>query len=80
MGKTEKNWKERKNNHTNHSITQSQKHELARFRELGILIGKGGLYGNILRIKPPMCINSADVDFVLECMDNALSTYKDVSL
>jgi alanine-glyoxylate transaminase/(R)-3-amino-2-methylpropionate-pyruvate transaminase len=41
-------------------------------RELGVLIGKGGLYGNVLRIKPPMCISAADVDFALEVLDVAL--------
>jgi alanine-glyoxylate transaminase/(R)-3-amino-2-methylpropionate-pyruvate transaminase len=41
-------------------------------REMGLLIGKGGLDANVLRIKPPMCINSADVDFALEVLDEAL--------
>ncbi|MFN8645564.1 MAG: aspartate aminotransferase family protein [Gemmatimonadales bacterium] len=41
-------------------------------RELGILIGKGGLDGNTLRIKPPMCLTAADVDFALEALDVAL--------
>ena len=41
-------------------------------RELGILIGKGGLDGNTLRIKPPMCLTAADVDFALEALDLAL--------
>ncbi len=41
-------------------------------REMGVLIGKGGLYGNVLRIKPPMCITAADVDFALEVLDAAL--------
>ena len=40
-----------------------------RARELGLLIGKGGLHGNTLRIKPPMCITKADADFMLEVLD-----------
>lgn len=43
-----------------------------RAKELGLLIGKGGLGGNVLRIKPPMCINKADVDFILQVLDRAL--------
>jgi len=41
-------------------------------REMGVLVGKGGLFGNILRIKPPLCITAADVDFAVEVMDAAL--------
>ena len=41
-------------------------------RELGLLIGKGGLNGNVLRIKPPMCLTAADADFMLEVLDVAL--------
>jgi alanine-glyoxylate transaminase/(R)-3-amino-2-methylpropionate-pyruvate transaminase len=41
-------------------------------RELGLLIGKGGLDGNVLRIQPPLCINPADVDFALEVLDDAV--------
>ncbi len=42
-------------------------------RESGVLIGKGGLDGNVLRIKPPMCLTPADVDFALEALDSALT-------
>jgi alanine-glyoxylate transaminase/(R)-3-amino-2-methylpropionate-pyruvate transaminase len=42
-------------------------------REAGVLIGKGGLEGNVLRIKPPMCITSGDVDFALDVLDRAFS-------
>ncbi len=43
-----------------------------RSKDLGLLIAKGGLYGNVLRIKPPMCINKADIDFMIEVLDIAL--------
>ena len=42
-------------------------------REMSVLIGKGGLDGNVLRIKPPMCITAADVDYALSAMDEALT-------
>jgi alanine-glyoxylate transaminase/(R)-3-amino-2-methylpropionate-pyruvate transaminase len=43
-------------------------------RELGLLIGKGGLWGNTLRIKPPMCLTAADANFLLEVLDSAFSS------
>src|SRR5947207_11679287 len=42
-------------------------------REMGVLVGKGGLDGNVLRIKLPMCITAPDVDFTLDVLDRALS-------
>ena len=42
-------------------------------KKMGLLLGKGGFYSNVLRIKPPMCITKADVDFALEVMDLALA-------
>jgi alanine-glyoxylate transaminase/(R)-3-amino-2-methylpropionate-pyruvate transaminase len=42
-------------------------------REMGVLAGKGGLLGNVLRIKPPMCITMEDVDFALDVFDQALT-------
>ena len=45
-----------------------------RCKELGLLIGKGGLSGNVLRIKPPMCITEADADFMLGVIDEAMGS------
>ncbi len=45
--------------------------ELCKVR--GLLIGKGGLFGNTLRIKPPMCITIDDADFMADCLDEVLT-------
>lgn len=41
-------------------------------KNLGLLIGKGGPYGQTLRIKPPMIIQKEDVEFTLDCLDKVL--------
>jgi alanine-glyoxylate transaminase / (R)-3-amino-2-methylpropionate-pyruvate transaminase len=40
-------------------------------RDLGLLIGKGGLWGQTIRFAPPMCITQADADFALAVFDEA---------
>jgi alanine-glyoxylate transaminase/(R)-3-amino-2-methylpropionate-pyruvate transaminase len=44
---------------------------LERAREMGLLLGKGGLWGQTIRFAPPMCITQADANFVLEVLDEA---------
>jgi alanine-glyoxylate transaminase/(R)-3-amino-2-methylpropionate-pyruvate transaminase len=44
-----------------------------RLKDLGVLMGKGGLHGNVFRFKPPMCWTPADADFCLEALDLSLS-------
>ena len=43
-----------------------------RMKDMGVLMGKGGLYGNVFRIKPPMCFSMADADFLVDVMDHAM--------
>jgi len=41
-------------------------------RREGLLIGKGGMVGNVVRLSPPLNIAKADVDVALRTMDKAL--------
>jgi alanine-glyoxylate transaminase/(R)-3-amino-2-methylpropionate-pyruvate transaminase len=45
-------------------------------KDRGLIIGKGGLFGNTLRIKPPMCITKSDVEFLVDCLDEVLEIVK----
>jgi 4-aminobutyrate aminotransferase len=39
----------------------------------GVLVGKGGLHGNVLRIAPPLTITSEEIDEGLAALDSALT-------
>ncbi|MEA2639942.1 MAG: hypothetical protein QOF51_1336 [Chloroflexota bacterium] len=47
---------------------------LERSRDLGLLVGKSGMYGNTLRITPPLCVTVADADFLADALDLALGS------
>jgi alanine-glyoxylate transaminase / (R)-3-amino-2-methylpropionate-pyruvate transaminase len=40
-------------------------------RDMGLLVGKGGLYGHTIRFSPPMCLHEQDADFLLDVLDRA---------
>jgi 4-aminobutyrate aminotransferase len=42
-----------------------------RTREEGLLIGRGGLYGNVIRITPPLTVEKAEIDHALLILDRA---------
>jgi 4-aminobutyrate aminotransferase len=46
---------------------------LERTREHGLLIGKGGLYGNVIRLSPMLNIGKADVDEAARILDQSLA-------
>uniref|UniRef100_A0A2N9HKY8 alanine--glyoxylate transaminase n=1 Tax=Fagus sylvatica TaxID=28930 RepID=A0A2N9HKY8_FAGSY len=48
-------------------------HVMDKMKELGVLIGKGGYYGNVFRITPPLCFTKKDADFLVDAMDYTLS-------
>jgi 4-aminobutyrate aminotransferase-like enzyme len=44
---------------------------MERARANGLLVGKGGLYGNVIRMAPPMNISKADVDEGIRLLDRS---------
>ncbi|WP_319460220.1 aspartate aminotransferase family protein [Micromonospora sp. RTP1Z1] len=41
-------------------------------RERGLLVGKGGLYGNVIRLAPPMTLTQAEADEALEILTQSI--------
>lgn len=60
-----------------HETKEPAKAECARVlehaRDNGLLLGKGGLWAQTIRLAPPMCITRADADFILEVLDVSLA-------
>nr|HQU21013.1 hypothetical protein [Flavobacteriaceae bacterium] len=46
----------------------------------GVIIGKGGLFGNVLRIKPPMNITKENVDSTLKVLRKAMEAVAKVAV
>ncbi len=42
-------------------------------KERGVLIGAAGAYGNVLKVRPPLCFSRDNADFFLETLDGVLS-------
>ena len=61
-----------KDRHTKEPATAECAEMLQICRQIGLLVGKGGLYGQTIRISPPMCIGEADADFIVDALDYAL--------
>ena len=48
--------------------------ELTRERQL--LFGKGGAYGNTLRIQPPMILTMEDAKYIVDALEDAVISYQ----
>jgi len=42
-------------------------------KERGILLGKGAMAGNVIRVTPPYCITQDDIDHICKSMDESLA-------
>jgi len=51
-----------------------------RMRELGVIVQPTGDHGNVLKVKPPLCITESDADVFVIALDRALRDLATVSL
>jgi 4-aminobutyrate aminotransferase-like enzyme len=45
-------------------------------RKRGLLVGKGGFYGNVIRMSPPLNISKGDVDEAARILDESFAAIK----
>ena len=62
-----------KDRHTKEPSPEATVQFMEECRRRGLLIGKGGLWGNVIRMSPPLNISRADVDEAVRIMDQALA-------
>jgi alanine-glyoxylate transaminase / (R)-3-amino-2-methylpropionate-pyruvate transaminase len=62
-----------KDRKTKEPATNESAHVLENCRDMGLLLGKGGLYGQTVRFSPPLCLHEQDADFLVDVLDRAFS-------
>lgn len=62
-----------KDRHSKEPAPEATNQFMEECRREGLLIGKGGMVGNVIRLSPPLNISKADVDVALRTMDKALA-------
>ncbi|MGH9444358.1 MAG: aspartate aminotransferase family protein [Terriglobia bacterium] len=65
-----------KNRKTKEPAPQETNAVMEHCKNNGLLIGKGGLYANVLRISPPLNADKAEVDEAIRILDKSLSEVK----
>lgn len=48
---------------------------IAGLRHQNVLIGAAGKFGNVLKIRPPLCINEAEADFFIDALSTVLKQH-----
>jgi alanine-glyoxylate transaminase / (R)-3-amino-2-methylpropionate-pyruvate transaminase len=62
-----------KDRNTKEPATSECARVLENCRDMGLLLGKGGLHSQTIRFSPPMCLHQQDADFLLDVLDRAFS-------
>jgi len=68
-----------KDRQTKEPATEETAYLLDQAKGLGLLVGKGGMYSNALRIAPPLIATKDHVDEALEKLDHALARTQEMS-
>lgn len=63
-----------KDRSTKEPAPEATKHLFEATRKLGLIIGKGGLYGNVVRIAPPLTVNEEEIAMALDVLDKGFKT------
>jgi 4-aminobutyrate aminotransferase-like enzyme len=61
---------------TKHPATTATNAVMEEARKRGLLIGKGGFSGNVIRMSPPLNISKADVDVAVRILDESFGVTK----
>lgn len=48
-------------------------------KDRGLLVGKGGLFGNVIRIAPPLSINKSEIETVVKTIDECLRQMREMA-
>jgi 4-aminobutyrate aminotransferase-like enzyme len=56
--------------------TQATLHLFEETKKRGLIIGRGGLNGNVLRVAPPLVVSKAEVQDALKILDDAFAAMK----
>jgi 4-aminobutyrate aminotransferase-like enzyme len=62
-----------KDRQTKEPATAATNEMLERTRENGLLVGKGGLYGNVIRLSPMLNISISDIDEAIRLLDKSFA-------
>jgi len=62
-----------KNRTTKEPAPEATNQFMEHCRKGGLIVGKGGLFGNVIRMSPPLNISKGDVDEAIRIMDQAFT-------
>jgi 4-aminobutyrate aminotransferase len=65
-----------KDRKTKEPAPEALKELFERTRENGLLIGRGGLHGNVVRLSPMLNIGKADIDEAIRLLDNSFAAVR----